>query len=208
MKLLVLLFAFLILPHPAFGQDEEEIFTDEEIQAEVPMNPLQKIHALGYKDIDINALQDKEVVKILQEVLRDSPLAKMSKEDLRELILSQSEGKFFYGYLERSPKVMKTIIEILQDPHALPALIGVLLKKKELEIFFYLWVGLIIGTWAIKRFWVKKKKKWSGSKKFTISVMISLASSIVSLGAFYYLFYDEVAPVTKIAIMNWRKRNL
>lgn len=210
MKHLVLLLSIFLFSHLAFGQDEEEIITEEDIIEAVPapVSPLQKIQDLGYKEIDLKALQDKEVVKILQEMFKDSPLAKMPREELRELILTQSEGKFFHGYLERSPKVIKTIIDILQDATALPALLGILLKKNELEIFFYLWIGLIITTWVIKRFWLKKKKKWSKGKKFMVSIMISLASSVVSISAFYYLFYDEVVPATKIVVTNWRKRNL
>lgn len=210
MKSLVLILSLFLFSHLALGQDEEEIITEEEIVEAVPapVNPLQKIQDLGYKELDFKALQDKEVIKILREMLKDSPLAKMPKEDLKELILSQSKGKFFHSYLERSPKVMKTIVEILQDSEAMPALLGILLKKKELEIFFYLWIGLIISTWVVKRFWLKRKKKWSKGKRFMVSLMISFASGVVSLGAFYYLFNDEVMPVTKIIVTNWRKRNL
>lgn len=209
---LVLLFIFF--SHFAFGQNgeenfsDEEIITDEEIAEVVPPNPLQKISDLGYKDLDFNALQDERVVVILQDIFKDSPLSKISPQEVRELILTQSKGKFFHGYLEKSPKLMKTLVEILQDKEALPAMLGLLLKKKEIEIFFYVWIGLVGGTWAIKRFWVKKKKKWSKSKKFFVSMLISFASSAISLGTFYYLFYEEVSPVTKIAFMNWRKRNL
>lgn len=211
----LLLLLICLFPYLAFGQGEEELFQNEEIEEIQEIqetvqqdNPLQKLADLGYKDIDMKALQDERVVVILRDILKNSPLSKMSPSEVHDLILTQSEGKFFHGYLKNSPKLMKTLVQIIQDSKALPSLVGILLKKKELEIFFYFWIGLVIGTWLFKRFWLKKKKKWSRSKRFFVSILISLASSALSLGVFYYLFYEEVNPTAEIVFYNWRRRNL
>jgi len=209
MKLfLVLIFCLLSLP--GFGQEDDDA-TIETIEAErrsqaeaaVKINEVseelkkelseipQELKNLGHKTVTAKTLFDEKAMKLLKKTLENNPLVHSSHDEVRKLILDKYEGKPIGNYLANSPKVLDMFVDILRDKKALPSLIGVFSKKDELKLYFYIWLGLLIGSWLFKKYVVKKKS-------FLKTVTLSLLTSTLSLLIFYNMFYDELSPTVEI----------
>jgi hypothetical protein len=177
-------------------------------ETEAAFDANHELKKLGYETIDPSALMDKRVVAIISRLFIENPLRKMPDAEVKKLILEQSKSSFFGDYLQNRPKVLAFFVEVLKDEKAMPQAIGLLKREEDLKLYFFFWLTLMIMTWAIKKFWVKKQKKWDKSKIFLVGLALSLLASVVALTTFYHVFNEELSPTAKILVKHWRRRNL
>jgi hypothetical protein len=217
-----ILVCFLSLP--GFGQEDdsytEEIEADRRNQNELALEldetqkQIQKssydapeeLRKLGYDSVGPSTLMDKKALAVIKKMLQESPLKEATPREVRILIQEKIKGKPFESFLNR-PKVMITMVELLRDEKALPSAVGLFARHEDLKKYFYIWLAIIIGSWFFKKYWVKKKKKWSRSKIFLTSLFISLLAAATSLTIFYQMFYQELSPTTDILLKHWQNRN-
>jgi hypothetical protein len=220
-KSLFLIF-FCLLSLPGFGQEADddlinEVHSDRKKQTELATkldeasgkiketfyNAPEELKKLGHETVTAASLMDEKVVRVLQKMTEQNPLKYQHPDQVRMLILEKSKGKPFEQILRDHPKVLDTTVDFVRDEKALPSLVGLLLKRDALKIYFYIWVGLIILSWGIKKFWIRKKKRWSKLKRFSLSLMVSLSTTAVSFYIFYNMFTEELTPSIRIISSHW-----
>ncbi len=161
---------------------------------------------LGENKLNPSSLLDEKVVLSLRETLKKSPLKSLPKEEVRILILEKIENQRVKNYLVNHPKILNTWIEILQDQNALPSAMGIFLRKSDLKVYGFIWLGLLIFSWIFKKIFFSKS--WTFLHRLFMSLLVSLSVSVISFGVFYTMFYDELSPAMKIIVKNWQRRNL
>lgn len=224
MKLIVGIF-FCLLSLPGFGQEDDDQLLEkleadrrkqtetavklnqvsEKVQTSVLSAP-EQLKKLGYETVTPGAFLDKNVVKLVQKMMADSTLKNASHQEVRNLVLDKAKGKPIEKFLSESPRVMNLIVDILRDPKALSSLVGLFLRRDDLKMYFFIWLGLMISAWAIKKYLFSKS--WSGGKRFMMGLLVSLSATAISLSAFYNIFHAELSPTAEIVVKHWRQRNL
>jgi hypothetical protein len=189
-------------------QTEAAVKVDQSGQKvkEAVFNAPEELKKLGYETVTAAALMDEKVIKIVKKMMEQSTLKNASSEDVRAMILEKARGSAMESYLNNHPKVVETFVEILKDEKAMPSLIGIFLRRKDLKVYGLIWLGLMILAWAIKKY--AFNKKWTSGKRFIMSLLVSVCITTTSLTVFYNMFYNEISPATKIIVKNWRRRNL
>lgn len=223
MKLLLLILFFLSLPGLAQEDDEKLLETLEaerkqQLEAHIKLaetqNKLQEkiinlpaeLEKLGYKTIDTGAMMDEKVIELMRRALKQSPLHKSTPEEVKTVILKQAEGSFIHGYLSESPKLLNALVEVLRDEKALPSAMGIFLRKDDLKLYFFIWLGFMTLAWLFKKIFFNNK--WPKHKTKVLGILVSISFSILSVTTFYNMFYEELSPAAKILVTHWRKRNL
>lgn len=224
MKLIVGLILCL-LSLPGFGQEDDDKLLEKleadrkkQTEAAVKLNQVsekvqtsvlsapEQLKKLGYETVTPAALLDKKVVKLVQKMMAESTLKNASHEEVRNLILDKAKGKPLEGFLNSSPKIVNCLVDILRDPKALSSMVGLFLRRDDLKLYFFIWLGLMITAWAIKRF--AFNKKWPRSKTIVMGLLVSLSATTISLTTFYNFFHAELSPTAEIMVKHWRRRNL
>lgn len=223
MKFVLLILCFLSLP--GFAQEDDEKLLDDleadrrrQTEAAVRLNESQEeitgrikdfpteLKKLGYESIDAAALMDEKVVKLVRDAMKQSPLQRRTPEEVKAHILKQSEGSFIHDYLASSPKLMDAIVDVLRDEKALSSAIGMFLRKDDLQLYFFIWIGFMILAWLFKKIFFNDK--WPKYKRSILGILVSLCFTTLSVGTFYQMFHDELSPAATILLKHWRKRNL
>jgi hypothetical protein len=160
----------------------------------------------GKNKLNPSSLLDEKVVLSLRETFQKSPLKSLSQEAARSLILEKIQNQRVKNYLVNHPKILNTGVEILQDEKALPSAIGIFLRKSDLKLYGFIWLGLLLFFWFIKKIFFSKD--WSFLYRLSMSLLLSLSVSTISFGIFYTMFYNELSPAMRIIVKNWQRRNL
>lgn len=186
-------FLFLILflfPLLAFGQDgEEEVF-----------DPAKELQSLGYQEINVKALADPRVREIVLRSLKDSDIRTKPREEVKATILASLKGHPLEKFLTSNPKVLEIFIDILRDEKALPGLLHILKREKDLKLYFWMWLAFFISSFWFKKMFVGMY--WPWYKKIPASILFSLSMTIISFSVFYLMFTDEMHPTVTIV---WRR---
>jgi hypothetical protein len=190
MKLLLVLI-FCLLSLPGFGQEDDSLSEATSHTPEAVPNISDELQKLGHNSVDGAVLLDDKALELIKKALKNNPLQNSKPEEVRKLILDKYEGKPIGKFLEKSPRVLDTFVDILRYKKALSSLVGIFSRKEELRIYMYFWLGLLIGTWLFKKYIVKEKS-------FLKSIIISIFTSLLSLLVFYSMFYDELSPTVNI----------
>ena len=202
MNLVLILFLFLSLP--GFAQEGDESLP-ENLPA-TPINIQAELKKLGHDNIDTSAMFDEKVILLMQKAIKQSPLHKNSPAEVREAILKQAEGSFAHDYLSNSPKLMNALVDVLRDDKALTSAMGIFLRKDDLRIYFFIWIGFMTLAWLFKKIFFKAT--WPKHRIKILGILVSLSFSAMSVTTFYNMFHAELSPAAKILFHHWRKRNL
>ncbi len=169
-------------------------------------NAPEELKKLGYETITATALMDEKVVKVVKKMMEQSTLKQATDEEVRKLILDKAKGSLMENYLKNHPKVTDTFVEILKDEKAMSSMVGIFLRRNDLKLYGLFWLGLMILAWLFKK--IVFKKDWPRGKHIGLSLLVSFCVTVTSLTIFYNMFSNEISPMAKIIVKNWRKRNL
>ena len=213
MKFLLLIFFLFSLP--GFGQEDEDkhlqdLETQRRRQMEMAVkldesrqnlqnttyNAVEELKKLGHENITAASLLDEKVVRIVRKLLVDSPIRQMPREKVRILILEKSKDNALGPFLLESPKALDFLTDVLMDEEALPALMGIFLRKDDLKYYFYMWVGFVILGYLFKRLFVPVE--WIGWKGIMASIAINLVVAGLCLTVFYRTFRTELDPLLRV----------
>ncbi len=211
----VLLFILAFYSLPGFTTEEDDKLTDElhnirkkhaeqavmidktrQNLQDSTLNIADQIKGLGHKTIDSAALLDDKVQALLQKALAESQIRSQSPVFIRAMILGKIAGKPYEKFLLRFPVLIDIMVDVIKDKDALPGLLRILSRQDDLKMYFYVWVGLLILGFILKKiFFPKIMSAW---KKFCGGILLSFSLTSISLGFFYYLFSTEIHPTVKI----------
>ncbi|WPU63889.1 hypothetical protein [Peredibacter starrii] len=213
MKFLLLIFFLFSLP--GLGQEDEDkhlrdLEAQRRKQTEMAVkleetrqnlqnntyNAIEELKKLGHENITAASLLDEKVVKIVRKILVDSPIRQMPRERVKELILDKAKDNALGPFLLESPKVLDFLADVLMDKDALPALMGIFLRKDDLKYYFYLWIGIVIMGYLFKRFFVPVE--WVGWKEILAAIAINIVIVCICVTVFYQTFKEELDPLLRV----------
>lgn len=207
------LFLFLFLfSLPGFGQEDEDKHIRElEAQRQKRMEmavkldqsrqqfqnstltAIEELKKLGHEEITAASFADEKVVKVMRRLLKNNPLRNFPRYKVKALILEKAKDSYLGTFLSDHPKVLDLFTDILIDTEALPSLMGIFLRKDDLKFYLYIWIGILILGFFIKRLFIPKE--WVGWRKVLAGLSVSFLLTVLCLGIFYNMFSDEVGPL-------------
>lgn len=167
----------------------------EDIQ-NVGMGALNKLQSEGQLSLNGLRAMDDHAMNFLKEKIKEAHLENVPHEKLRAMILANHKGKPTGRLFEKFPALLDTMVDIMRDREALPALVGIANKKDEFQMLFMIWLGLFILSIVIKRYIFPKR--WSGLQRFGASLVMKMVFLCISLTAFYLIFEKEVGPSIRV----------
>lgn len=210
--LLLFLFLFSL---PGFGQEDEDKHIRElEAQRQKRMEmavkadksrqkiqdststAFEELKKLGHENITAASFADERVVRVIRRLLKDNPLRKFPRDKVKSLILDKAKDNYFGTFLSDHPKVLNLFTDILMDKEALSSLMGIFLRKDDLKLYLYIWIGILILGFLIKRIFIPKE--WGGWRKVLAGLSVSFLLTVLCLGIFYNMFSDEIGPLLNV----------
>lgn len=127
---------------------------------------------------------------MVAEYIKENPFSKMTESEVKTLIDARTNGTVFGKYLQKSPRLYGTILEIVRDKQAIPSFFSIVNKTESLKKFGYCALGIFIFTFIYSTFFI------TGGifKKILKKVGISLLGTIINIGLVYYFFGNELRP--------------
>lgn len=160
------------------------------------VNPLADIKALGHNQLNAAALMDDKVVAILQKMIQDGHMARISHDDLKKQFLEKAKGSFWEKIVTQFPALVEIAVEVIRSKEALGGLMGIMARKDDLKTYFYLWLAMFVFGAYFKHRVIKPK--WPFLKRMAYSLSISLVLTSASLGIFYNFFAEELDPTISL----------
>ena len=159
-------------------------------------NPLAEIQALGHKQLNAVALLDAKVLAILQRLIKEGQMSRITPELLKAQIYSKVEGTFWEKILRKFPVLVDIFVEVIRSKEALGGLLGIFVRKDDLKTYGYIWLAIFVFGALIKNRVIKPK--WPFRKRFAWSMTISLVLTFGTLAIFYNFFSEELNPTLAI----------
>lgn len=209
------LILLLALSLPGFSQEDDEAFIENaekdrrnqveaalkieearqnttEVVATIP----DELKKLGVETINAAALMDERVVKVLIKMMKESGQRKSSPELVRSMILEKAKGSGAERFLRRNPRVLNCLVDIIRDEKAMSSAIGLFLRKGDLKLYFFIWIGFLVLGWILKKIIINEE--WDRSKRIFAGIAVSLLMSAISVYTFYKIFESELSPAVAI----------
>lgn len=159
-------------------------------------NPLKEIQALGHKQLNAVALLDAKVLAILQRLIKEGQMSRITPEALNAQIYEKVKGSFWEKVLRKYPVLVDIFVEVIRSKEALGGLLGIFVRKEDLKTYGYLWLAIFVFGALIKNRLIKPK--WPFKKRFAFSMTISLFLTVATLAIFYNFFSEELNPTLAI----------
>jgi hypothetical protein len=160
------------------------------------LNPIDEIKKLGHKQLDFNALLDKQVLVILKEAFKDGILGHLPKEEVRKIIEDKIKHNFLGSITRLFPKVLDFLVDLSRDKHVFHGLINLVERRDDLKTYGYVWLIIFIFGLLVKRRLVKPK--WTFFRRFRWNMTINFFLSLISIYVFYFMFSIELDPFVRV----------
>lgn len=131
----------------------------------------------------------------IRAAFEKNPLSLISKDQVKETLLKQWEGKWIGQYLKESPKVLEFLARFLTDKEAVPKLLDITKKKNELKYFSIL-VVLAQVMLLLAFFTLFKDQPFF--VKFIKRFFLTIAVNAILILYFLWRFDAETSPLTRI----------
>lgn len=135
---------------------------------------------------------------VMQNFMKENPFSKMDKDKVRELILKAMNPKA-QKMMKSKPNMLNFITDLAHDKKALPAMMGMLSKEKELKICGVISLVLFILSIVLNIL----NSKGNLFKKLAKKMAIMIGLLLVNIGCFYYFFHTELGPTVTIFKNNF-----
>ena len=144
----------------------------------------------------LSNLNNKEEIQKLILVFKDNPFQKMSPSELHAHFLNQSKGSKLEMIFLKYPDTLNATVALVQDREAVPNLLEILLKEKELKqygliVLFLLLLSFVLPRWLIS-------KEWGFLKRLFYRLILNLGFLGLNLFVFYSFFKSELDPSLNI----------
>ncbi len=217
------LIAFILMVSislPGFGQEEDEGFYEElseerlknsheankinEVRHDIEektYSVAEELQKIGRQQLDYAALFDDKVQAILQQGLKESKIRKQSPEFIRAMIRGKVKGGPLEKVFTQFPLLLEICVDVMRDDHALPGLIRLFSRKKDLENYAMIWFVLLIAGYFLKKKIIPKELPFL--RRFVSSLIFSCCMTGISLVIFYNMFKDEVGPTVNVILKHF-----
>ena len=210
MKFWLVLILILSISLSAFTQDDSNADLDAQLdqalmELQEPGEVLEDVPETSEQDPSIGGKDDGLFDRMLKKMrsrfsqqLKKNPLRFMTAKEVETLILERTQGNIVGDYLKNSPRAMYFIVNFMRDEFALPQMMQILDKEKELKRYSYFVIGNIIFFFLLG--WYYDKTSNTGLLRTIFrKIFLGLLSTSISFAVFYVMFHKEVQPTVGIA---------
>ena len=163
-----------------------------------PVDPIEELQKLGYKQINATALMDPKVLELIQTQLQQGLLSIIPRDEIKKMLQEKLANTLIGKLTNNFPVLLEIFVDIIRDKNALSGLVHVLQRKEDLKTYGYLWLGIFLfGIWLKNRL---IKPKWNFTKRLSWSLPISLILTSCTLYLFYSMFEVEIGPILNITL--------
>lgn len=134
-------------------------------------------------------------IEQIRTAFAENPLSLVSKEQVKETLMKQWEGKFLGGVFKNNPKVLEFFSSLVIDKVAVPKLLDIFHKKSELKYFTVLVV--IAQLMCLLAFFTLFRQSSLLGRVFKRTLLMLGVNCILIL-YFIWRFYPEVSPTISI----------
>lgn len=211
--ILLCLFALKLLADDEEFLDEMEADRKNQVEQAVKLNEtrehfegqitnlpeqVKKITSEGLGGIDFSDEKGRERLK---QLFAQSGIRNQSPELIKAMIMGKVKDRPFEKIFQRFPKLLDIAVDVFRDKDAMPGLIDILGRKRELKIYMYVCIGIFIFGFFMRKFLIPKN--WGFTKRLFLRMTLSLLLMGVSIGVFYKLFQREISPTVKIVMAHF-----
>lgn len=161
-----------------------------------PLTALEKIHNLGYEELNAKTLMDPKVVAILKEEIDQGLMAALPEAEVKAHLMLQVKGSRLESFLKKNPKILNAMVDFLRNKEALGGLLGIVARKNDLKKYGYFWLLMFTLTLLFKYRVIKPE--WKFGKRFRWSMATNLVMSGICFYVFYGFFSRELTPTFQI----------
>jgi hypothetical protein len=140
---------------------------------------------------------EKLIQSQIDQFSKSNPLSYMSKEQVQSMILSRVEGTPIAKILNDSPKIMDFIASFMTDKQALPSLISIAKRKRDLMNYGVFSLVCFIGAFFLS---MQVGNYDPFLKKIAKKMSIRALPMVLGFGLFYFMFKKELAPTVDLAM--------
>lgn len=144
----------------------------------------------GIQDSYLTKFMDSAQKKFLSEFMTENPFSRVSENQLKTLLQSRFEGTPVGGYLNGDPKRMDFLVELVRDKHAIPSFIKIVNRPDKVKKYGIIVICVFIASF----FFNLLNKQGNLFKRLFKKLMVTFLAFSVNLGAFYFIFQDEISP--------------
>lgn len=128
--------------------------------------------------------------KAVNEFLKENPFSKMDRAEVKSMIEVRTQGLPVSKLFQKNPKILDMLVDWLRDKKALPSLMGIVNKPDEVKIY-----GIIVTVIFVLSFMLNLvNSKGNLLRRIFRKIGIFLGAMTVNIGAFAYLFSEEIKP--------------
>lgn len=142
---------------------------------------------------DMNAPMSDLMKGAMKEFLKENPLSKLPPEEVKSMIMVQVTGKPMEQVFKKNPKLLDFVVAWLRDKKALPSLMGILNKQKELKQY-----GIAFFVVFILSFILNLMSKGTLISRIFKKILITIGALSLNFGIFYWFFRAELSPTVDI----------
>lgn len=179
----------------AFGQGSEQ---DEELGDVPTLDLSDELKKLGHNQVNLGALMDEKVIPLFTKYLKESKISELSRDLTRSMVLETFKDRPIGKVFVKCPKCLEIFVDIIRDREAMPSLLQIFGRQKDLRNYGFFWFGGIVFLFFFKR--MIFPKKWPFYKRWPVSLLINILFTILSFGIFYYLFREELGPTLRVVL--------
>lgn len=211
------LLTFLLIALPGFAQEDDDallkkIEAERAGQAQVTnqinevkegvenkvIDVAEEVKRLGYQTVNFDSLFDKRVVDLLKQGIEQGKLWELSLKEKKALLLQNVKGRKIEKTFQKNPRFHAFCADFIYDREAMPALLGIFNRKKDLQTYAILALIIFILTMIARRSLTPKKKKGGTLKRVLIGISLSIFSMSLTAFIFYQIFRPELLPTVTV----------
>jgi hypothetical protein len=133
---------------------------------------------------------------MFEKLVKENPLAHLSKDQIRTFIIERAKETPWEKIFSDYPKLLDFVVEWFSDKKALPSIINIMARKNKLTNYTVSFFVILIFSMILN---ILLTKKGSILKHLAIKFMVTIFTMLAQLGAFYFIFQEELSPTIEIA---------
>lgn len=195
-----LFFIFIIVSPLAYTQQEDDLEnnfdqTTKELSGADQSQLQDKLQGHLENNMVTNLMNDM-VKNVVQEFLKENPFSKMPREEVKSMIQARIQGLPIEKFLQKHPKLLELLVDWLRDNKALPKIMGIVNKPKQVKIYGIIVIVVFVISFILNLL----NSKGNLFKRILKKMGIFFGAFIINFAAFFVLFKDELGPTLKIIL--------
>lgn len=150
----------------------------------------------GLQDSFVSNMMTGVMKQVVSEFLKENPFSKMDREEVKSMIKLRMNGLPVEKLFEKNPKLLDMLVDWIRDKKALPKIIGIVNKPKEVKIYSFVVIAIFVLSFILNLV----NSKGNLGKRILNKIGIFLGAFIINLGTFYFLFREELKPSLDIIL--------